>query len=144
MLGENGGWRQVRIPDGRVGYVWGEHLGLAVPSEPKAPAVGARTLADEVHDLRDEVSALRQRPEPATAADLARVSQEIERVAAAEREIARRLDERIITPSSTDPPPESIATLAPALLAVGAAIGFVASRLLQGRHDRRQRNRLRL
>jgi uncharacterized protein YgiM (DUF1202 family) len=141
LLGESAGWRQVRTPDGRVGYIWGEHLAL----EPKTPTPTAapRTLADEVHDLRDEVNALRQRPEPATAADLARLGQEVERLATAEREIARRLEERIV-PTPADPPPESIATLAPALLAVGAAIGFVASRLLQGRHDRRQRNRLRL
>jgi hypothetical protein len=35
-------------------------------------------------------------------------------------------------------------TLAPALLAVGGLIGFVASRAMQRRRDRRQRSRLRL
>ena len=143
LLGESGGWRQVRTPDGRVGYVWGEHLAVATPAEPKpgpaAPA-GARTVADELHDLREEVSALR----PAITADVARMSQEVERLASAQRELARRLDERSAPAAADPPPPESVTTLAPALLAVGAALGFVASRLLQGRRDRRQRNRLRL
>jgi uncharacterized protein YgiM (DUF1202 family) len=149
VLGENGGWRHVRAPDGREGYVWSEHLASGEGEAPKPAAAGPpRTVADEVRDLREEVSALRQRPEPATAADLERIRQELERVTTAERELARRLDDRPAPAGPAgppaDPPPESTVTFAPALLAVGALVGFAASRLLQRRRDRRQRNRLRL
>ncbi len=144
LLGESEGWRQVRTPDGRVGWVWAEHVAFGTP-DAKAPGAtaGTRPLVDEIRDLRADVAALRQRPEPATTADLERVRQELDRIAAAERDLARRLDERAVPPS-VDPPPESPGGSAPAFLAVGGVIGFVASRLLQGRRDRRQRSRLRI
>jgi len=146
VLGESGGWRQVRTPDGRVGYVWGDHLAGRQP-EPQKPVVAepARTIADDERELREEVSALRQRPEPATGADLERVRQDVERLAAGERELARRLDEHLAPPPPpADPPSDGTAAFAPTLLLTGAAAGFIASRLLQRRRDRRQRNRLRL
>ena len=148
ILGESGGWRQVRTADGRVAYLWGEHL-LPKEGEPRAPADGQaaapRSLADQIRDLRDDVAALRQRPEPATTADLERVRQEIDRLAAAERDLARRFDDRFIPGASTgDPPPETTGTFAPALLLTGAIVGFAASRVLQRRRDHRQRSRLRL
>jgi hypothetical protein len=131
---------------------WGEGL-AAVEAEVKPPeaprraeaAIGnARSLAEEVRDLREEVSALRQRPQPATAADLERVREELARLAAAERDLARRLDDRVVPAGPVDPSPDGMGTLAPALLVVGGIIGFAASRLLQRRGERRQRNRLRL
>jgi len=80
ILGESGGWRQVRTADGRVAYLWAEHLlsreGDARPPEGQGGA--PRSVADQVRELRDEVAALRQRPEPATAADLERVRQELD------------------------------------------------------------------
>ncbi len=149
LLGESGGWRQVRISDGRVGYVWGDHLAShesaptpASESKPAAPPAATRTLADDIRDLHEEVNALRQRPEPATAADLERLREALEHVAAAERELARRLDPPVHP--FVDPPPDSAAAVAPAFLFGGAVLGFAASRLLQRRRDRRQRNRLHL
>ena len=146
LLGESGTWRQVRTSDGRVGWLAAEHL-VSRTTEAKStppPPAPARAIADEIHDLRAEVSALRQRPEPATAADLERIRQELERVAAAQRDVARRLDDRVLPASVDPPPPDGVGTLAPALLLVGAVFGFAGSRLLQGRRERRQRNRLRL
>jgi hypothetical protein len=143
LLGESGGWRQVRTPDGRTGYVWSEHL-LPAPGEPKRPeaqgTVPARTLVEEVRDLRTEVTALRS----ASAAQVDRLRQEIERLAAAERDLARRLDDRFSPGAvATDPPRDGLGTLVPALV-VGGIAGFFASRVLQRRRDRRPRGRLRV
>ena len=156
LLGESAGWRQVRTPDGRVGWVWGDHLagaaaGLGAATRPPAPATPAiptappsRTIADDVRELRDQVSALRERPEPATAADLERVRQELERLSAEQRDLAHRLDDRPIPTPIPDPPADGATTLAPALIFVGILLGYAGSRLVQRRRDRRQRNRLRL
>jgi len=145
MLGESGGWKQVRTPEGRTGYVWAEHLNDADGTHhADTPSGPPRGLADEVHDLRDEVGVLRERAEPATSADLEKVKQELERLAAAERDLARRLDERFVAGPAVDPLPESTSGPTVTLLFVGGAIGYVASRFAQRRRDSRQRNRLRL
>src|SRR5438876_148246 len=63
VLGTSGGWRQVRTPEGTVGYVWAEHLAEeARPSEAprrtsEASSAAPRSVADELHDLRQAVSA---------------------------------------------------------------------------------------
>src|SRR5439155_692342 len=73
VLGESGGWKQVRAPDGKTGYVWADHLAGAETKPPEAPRAAPRDVADELHDLSREVNALAERPEPASAADLDRV-----------------------------------------------------------------------
>jgi hypothetical protein len=148
MLGESGGWRQVRTPDGTTGWVWSEHLAPrpdeAKPAEPARPATPPRASADDLRDLRDDVRALRERPEPASAAALERVRQEVERLTSAERDLARRFDDRFLPAVVRTDSPGDGAALWPALLAAGAAMGFIASRVFQRRRDRRQRGRLRL
>ena len=145
VLGESGGWKQVRARDGKTGYVWAEHLAEAETQPPEALRTAPRGLADEVRDLHQEVSALAQRPEPASAADLERVRRELERLSAAERDLARRFDERFVGgPASADPAPEWTFWAVAGLLGMGAAIGLFADRLLQRRRDGRQRSRLRL
>src|SRR5438093_1441304 len=111
VLGTSGGWRQVRTPEGTVGYVWAEHLAEeARPSEAprrtsEASSAAPRSVADELHDLRQEVSALAER-RPASAADVEGVRRELERLAAAERDLARRFDERFVgAPAAADPAP---------------------------------------
>ena len=145
VLGESGGWKQVRARDGKTGYVWAEHLAEAERQPPEALRTAPRSLADEVRDLHQEVSALAQRPEPASAADLERVRRELERLSAAERDLARRFDERFVGgPAPADPAPEWTFWAVAGLLGMGAAIGLFADRLLQRRRDGRQRSRLRL
>jgi len=142
VLGESGGWRQVRAPDGKTGYVWADHLARA---EPEAPRAAPRSVADEPHDLGREVGALAERPEPASAADLERVRRELERLSAAERDLARRFDERFVGgPAPADPAPEWTFWAVTGLLGMGTAIGLFVDRLLQRRHDGRQRGQLRL
>ena len=144
VLGESGGWRQVRARDGKTGYVWAEHLAEAETQPPDVPRTAAGSLADEVHDLHQAVNALAGRPEPASAGDLERVRGELERLSAAERDLARRFDERFAGgPAPADPAPEWTFWAVAGLLGIGTAMGVVADRLLQRRRDGRQRSRLR-
>lgn len=148
VLNEEGGWRQVQTPDGQVGYIWAEHIGGEVDTKPpsagtrtEASGSGDRTLLDEVRDLRTDVHALRERPEPATAGDLERLRDEVQRLVTTQEGLARRLEQH---PAATgDPPPEATLGVTPILLFAAAVIGWVASRLTQRRRDHRQRDRLR-
>jgi uncharacterized protein YgiM (DUF1202 family) len=157
ILAERGGWRQVETPDGKTGFVWAENLtedGATAAAAPEAkpeppkpetlklPAAPS-AMAEDVRVLRDDVQALRARPEPAAAADLERLRAEVERLAQTQRELVQHIEDR--TPAAGgDPPPDGALTFAPVLLLVGGALGWLASRLTAGRRDRRQRNRLRL
>ena len=159
ILAERGGWRQVETPDGKTGFVWAENLTEEddtaavrpeVRAEPQKPeparlptAAAPSSVADDVRVLREDLQALRARPEPAAAADLERLRADVDRLAQAQRELVQHIEDR--TPASGgDAPPDSTLTFAPVLLLVGGALGWLASRLTAGRRDRRQRNRLRL
>ena len=151
----NGGWRLIETPDGSTGYIWGEHLtesGEPAHAEPEpaaraepAESGSSRGLADEVHALRAEVAALRDRPDGGNASDLERIRAELERLAAADRDLARRLEEHgVAAPAPRDAGGDPLPGGSVLLLAGGALVGWAASRLSQRRRDRRQRNRLRL
>ena len=119
--------------------------GAAPARTPDASATPTRTIAEEVRALRTEVEALRRRPEPATSEDLERLRAEITRLGSAQRDLARRIDDRRVPPAAApDPPATTTSGLAPLLLVAGAVLGFVASRMLQRRRDGRQRGRLRI
>jgi len=151
VVSEAGGWREVRTPDGKSGFIWGEHFtdSEAVAQEaPKAaappaapPAPPPRTTADELRDLRADLSELRQRPAPAAAGDVERLRAEVERL----RGSIERLEGQVrpVHPPA-DAPIESTPGLVPAVFILGTGFGWMASRLLRRRRDRRQSNRLRL
>jgi hypothetical protein len=151
VLGENGAWRQVLSPDGRTGFVMGMHLTEGEPVTPPStaqkpevpPAPPPRTVSDEVKDLRAEVAALRERPEPATPSDIERLQARIEEMLGAQRELLRSSESRSAT-APADPSLEGMLGLAPVLLVVGGLIGWTAGRFVQHRKDRRIHNRLRL
>ncbi len=152
VLGESGEWKLVRAPNGRTGYAWAKHLAPTDTTPPEGargaaeePSADARSLADEVHDLRAQMSALAERPAPASAADLERVRQDLDRLSAAERDLARRFEERFaggVAP--VDPAPDGTPWTTAGFLAIVVAIVLVASWLLRRQRDRRQRGRLRL
>jgi len=151
VLGENNGWDDVRMADGQRGWVWGGWLAEAgaegkVPEGPRsADTSQTRSLADEVHELGQQVGTLLARPQPVTSDDLERLRAEVERVATGEQELRRWLEEHGSSPPPGDPPPpDSSAGVTPGLLLVGGVVGWTASRLLQRRRDRRQRYRLRI
>jgi uncharacterized protein YgiM (DUF1202 family) len=165
IVGEVGGWRQVETPDGTTGFVWAENLtedadataaqATARAEPPKADAPkpesarpsassSSSSMAEDIRALRNDVKALRDRPEPAAADAVERLRTDVDRLAQAQRELAQHVEDRTPTGAGGGPPPDGTLTFAPVLLLVGGAIGWIASRLTAGRRDRRQRNRLRL
>jgi hypothetical protein len=105
-------------------------------------ADGARAgEGGEVDPERDP----RARPGSAPASELDRVRVAIDRLAAAQRRLARRLDDRLLsTPATQDPETDGTPGLAPLMLVIGGVIGWTMSRLVQRRRDSRQRSRLQL
>ncbi len=142
ILAEEGGWRQVQTPDGQTGYVWAEHLVGEADAKPGSPprADGGGPLLDEIRELRADVRALRERPEPAAAADLERLREDVQRLLTTQEGLVRRLEHH----PATDPPPESNVGVIPVLLFAAAVMGWVVSRITLRRRDPRQRDRLRL
>jgi len=104
---------------------------------------GAAGLLDEVRALRADLDALRDRPEPATAADIERLRTELERLATVDRDLSRRLDERLPA-ASADPAADGVAGVPWTALIAGMLAGWGLARLAQRRKERRQRGRLRV
>jgi uncharacterized protein YgiM (DUF1202 family) len=149
VVGERDGWLHVETRDGRTGYIWSEQLvqGQAEASPRTTehvpePDPSERSLLDEVRALRSEVGALRERPEPASAADLERVHTELQQLAQSSRDLSQRLAGRLGAISS-DPPPDTVSTVSLLFLGVGVTLGLLGGRLAQ-RRDRRQRPRLKV
>src|SRR5262249_10989422 len=145
ILSESNGWDEVRTADGQHGYVWAAWLTEGAAEGKPPDASQARSLADEVHELGQQLGTLLARPQPVTSEDLERLRAEVERVATGEQDLRRWLEEHGPGPSQPpgDPPPEGSAAATAGLLLFGGVVGWAASRLLQRRRDRRQRYRLR-
>jgi hypothetical protein len=144
VLGELQGWKQVQTLDGKTGFVWAEHL-MGAPTPPRAPEAPAPPtpapdLRDELRTLREDVDALRARPEGAPAADLERLRTVVERLSNTARDLTRRLDERE-TPTPPDPQGEPLGFPWLVLL-IGVFAGWGVSRLAARRRERRQRGKL--
>jgi len=171
VLSESGGWHEVNSPVGR-GFVRNDQLVLGESGE-KAPRVAekrpdekkpaeqkktdekkpaekpaavemVRVPAEEFRQLTDEVRQLRERPEPATAADLQRVEETLTQAVAA---LAERVTAPAVPAAPVDPPLpdtslESVLAVSPVLLIVGGIIGWVAGRITQRRRDNRTRIRV--
>ena len=114
--------------------------GEAHPAD-AGPGVGG--LLDEVRALRADLATLRERPEPATAADIERLRTELQRLATVDRDLSRRLDERV-PPAAPDPGADGVAGVPWTALVAGMLAGWGLSRLAQRRRERRQRGRLRV
>jgi len=151
VSGDERGWKKVTAPDGTVGWIWGDHLAQAAASaeEPggrettSRPAVsGPRAVAEELHELRAEIAALRARPAPASAADLERLRSEIDRLVAEQRTLARRLDDARYPGAGGDPPADRPFPSAVVALVAGVAGGFAVGRFARRRRERRMRSRL--
>jgi len=115
------------------------------PGEARAADAGsgAAGLLEEVRGLRADLAALRDRPEPATAADIERLRTDLERLATVDRDLSRRLDERL-PPASSDPAADGMAGVSWTALIAGMLAGWGLARLAQRRKERRQRGRLRV
>ena len=104
---------------------------------------GTGGLLDEVRALRADVTALRERPEPATAADVERLRTELQRLATVDRDLSRRLDDRL-PPTGPDSGGDGAAALPWTALIVGMLAGWGLSRLVQRRREHRRRGTLRV
>jgi hypothetical protein len=114
--------------------------------KPEKPAAveTIRVPAEEWRQLTEEVRLLRERPEPATAADLQRVEQTLTQAITTVGEKAAAPAPPVVP---TDPPLpdtslESVLAVSPVLLIVGGIIGWVAGRVTQRRRDNRNRIRV--
>jgi hypothetical protein len=117
------------------------------PSRPAAepPQGSSSWVADELRILRADVESLRQRPEPSVAAEVAALRTEVGRLASAQADLERRLGAvpAAQTPAIPIDRGGSVGlTGALVFLILGAALGWVASRLSQRWRDRRQRIRV--
>lgn len=172
VLSESGGWHEVKTPNGQ-GYVRSDQLALGEsgekatkvaekkppseetkkaeekrPEERKAEKATApatvRVPAEEFQQLTDEVRQLRERPEPATAADLQRVEQTLTQAIAAlaEKAASPPAPAAPVDPPLPDTSLESVLAVSPVLLIVGGILGWVAGRVTQRRRDNRNRIRV--
>jgi len=113
------------------------------PEKP-APVEMIRVPAEEWRQLTEEVRLLRERPEPATAADLQRVEQTLTQAISAvgEKAAAPAAPVVPVDPPLPDTSLESVLAVSPVLLIVGGIIGWVAGRVTQRRRDNRNRIRV--
>jgi uncharacterized protein YgiM (DUF1202 family) len=114
------------------------------PAEKPAAGETIRVPAEEWRQLTDEVRLLRERPEPATAADLQRVEQTLTQAITAVGEKAAAPAAPVV-PADTQLPDtslESVLAVSPVLLILGGIIGWVAGRVTQRRRDNRNRIRV--
>jgi hypothetical protein len=113
------------------------------PDTTAAPAAPAPWIGDELRVLRSEVETLKQRAD-GSAADLSALRAELSKLTAAQGEAERRLSSPPATTSPVGQPDRGGggAAAAAVFLTLGAALGWVGSRLTQRWRDRRQRLRV--
>jgi len=165
VTGEQEGWYRVVLPDGRQGFIWGEHLdqpeGAATspgkpaepdPTDPPAreptgdapsqPLEAARptTLQEDLQALRSQLDGYSRDGGLAAKADLDRLLERMDRLAKEQEELRQSLDDSVFTGMRT--PIDGSAIAGGAFLTIGGIIGWVLARLSQRRRDRRSRIRL--
>ena len=164
VTGEQGGWYRIVLPDGRQGFLWGEHLDqieAGVPhlepaepapggergvesggGAPPAPAEGARpaTLQDDVQALRAQLETYSREGGLAAKADLDRLLERVDRLAKEQEALRESLDDSVFTGMRT--PVDGSAIAGGAFLTIGGILGWALARLSQRRRDRRSRIRL--
>jgi len=145
ILGDQQGWFEVMLPDGERGFVWGEHIdgGADAPPAPAGdeakPAGGARTLQEEIRELRTELDRLRTDAAVARREDVDRLASRIEALTQTHQELAALIE---ASSPAVATPVDGSAVAAGTFLTIGLLIGWVAARFTQGRRDRRTRIRV--
>jgi hypothetical protein len=141
ILGERSGWYQVLLSDGRRGYIWGEHLdGLdPAPTDVAPGESGARSLRDDLRELREELARLSTDETLARRADVEALATRVDELTQTQQELGALIES---SSPSVATPMDGTAVAAGVFLAVGAILGWIASRLGLGRRDRRSRLRL--
>jgi hypothetical protein len=158
VIGQAAGWYHVVLPDGRQGFIWGDHLdqieapapGYEAAGAPPAdaaagaPATASPTDAPRPATLQEDLQALRQQLDRegglAGKADLDRVLERIDRIAKEQEALRESLDDSVFTGMRT--PVDGSAIAGGAFLTIGGILGWMLARLSQRRRDRRSRIRL--
>ena len=158
VIGEEAGWYHVVLPDGRQGFIWGEHLdqvGTPAPGDDAAgpppsadtgtpPAAGNPSEAPRPATLQEDLQALRDQLDRegglAGKADLDRLLERVDRIAKEQEALRESLDDSVFTGMRT--PVDGSAIAGGAFLTIGGILGWTLARLSQRRRDRRSRIRL--
>jgi hypothetical protein len=158
VTGVQEGWYRIVLPDGREGFIWGEHLdqveaGVPVVADSPAPGTQAEgppatspgepratTLQDDVQALRAQLEGYTQSGGLAAKADLDRLLDRVDRLTKEHEALRQSLDDSVFTGART--PVDGSAIAGGAFLTVGGILGWVLARLSQRRRDRRGRIRL--
>jgi hypothetical protein len=139
ILGEQSGWYEVLLPDGRRGFIWGEHI----DGGPDAPPTGRRPASDggarTLQQLRDDLDRLRTEGSVARREDVERLAEEVERLTRTQQELGSLIE---ASSPAVATPVDGSAVAAGTFLTIGLVIGWVACRFTQGRRDRRSRIRV--
>ena len=163
VLDERAGWYHVVLPDGRQGFIWGEHLAeIEVPApgegappppagsdaaappgaSPPAPSDAPRpaTLQEDLQALRSQLDGYSRDGGLAAKADLDRLLERVDRLTKEQEALRESLDDSVFTGMRT--PVDGSAIAGGAFLTIGAILGWTLARLSQRRRDRRSRIRL--
>jgi hypothetical protein len=164
VIREQTGWYKVLLPDGRQGWLWGEHLdqiepvlpsgeasatppagadvGAPPPAPPANPAEAPRpaTLQEELQALRSQLDGYSHDGGLAGKADLDRLLERVDRLAKEQQAMRESLDDSVFTGMRT--PVDGSAIAGGAFLTIGGILGWTLARLTQRRRDRRSRIRL--
>jgi hypothetical protein len=159
VIGEQAGWYHVMLPDGRQGFIWGDHLDQIEGTAPSDEGAGAPPSADAAvpppaaanpseasrpATLQEDLQALRDQLDRegglAGKADLDRVLERVDRIAKEQEALRESLDDSVFTGMRT--PVDGSAIAGGAFLTIGGILGWTLARLSQRRRDRRSRIRL--
>jgi hypothetical protein len=145
IVGDQSGWFEVMLSDGRRGFVWGEHVdgGADTPPREGSGTDGAptepRTLQEEIRDLRAELDRLRSDVSVARRDDIERLAARIEALTQTQQELGSLIE---ASSPAIATPVDGSAVAAGTFLTIGLFLGWLAARLTQGRRDRRSRIRV--
>lgn len=145
ILGDQSGWFEVMLPDGRRGFIWGEHVDGGTDAPPATTntaeaAPGApRTLQEEIRELRAELDRLRSDVSVARRDDIERLAGRIEALTQTQQELGSLIE---ASSPAIATPVDGSAVAAGTFLTIGLFLGWLAARLTQGRRDRRSRIRV--
>lgn len=144
ILGDQSGWLEVMLPDGRRGFIWGEHVDGGADAPPAAesatdPAPAARTLQDEIRELRADLERLRTDASVARRDDVDRLAGRVEALTQSQQELGTLIE---ASSPAVATPADGSAVAAGTFLTIGLILGWVAARFTQGRRERRTRIRV--
>lgn len=147
VVGEQRGWFEVMLPDGRRGFIWGEHVdGADLPPatpdgehESEEGSGGPRTLQDEIRDLRAALERLQQDASVVRRDDVDRLAGRIEALAQTQQELGSLIE---ASSPAVATPMDGSAVAAGVFLTIGVFLGWLAARVTQGRRERRSRIRV--